>query len=73
MNKLAVLILLLIFTLYGLNKLNTHTDIFKNVNWDVLLGLLILWGIPAIPTILAIIGIIWFIRFLFKVEKKLDE
>lgn len=62
--------LIVMLTLYAWNILERHSDIFNNVNWDMAIGWFIFIGIPGLLTIM---GILWLIGFLFKIDKKLDD
>lgn len=64
------LFLFVSMALYAWDVIERHSDIFKNENWDMAIGWLIFIGIPGLLTIL---GILWLIGFLFKIEKKLDD
>ena len=53
-----------------MDDVKSFINVLKNAKWDIVFGWLIFIGIPGLLTIL---GIIWLIGFLFKIEKKLDE
>jgi hypothetical protein len=65
MIKLIILAILAILAGYGWGYVDT-----ENVDWGFLLGLFIFW---ALPGLLTIIGILWFVGLLFKISRKLDE
>ena len=69
--KIIVALLLFVGVAILLSLISERSSgIFKNVDWGIILQLLIFWALPGLLTIL---GILWLVGFLFKISRKLDD
>ncbi len=70
LSALSVLFLFVVMALYGWSIIERQSDTFKNVDWGLIVQFLIFGALPGLLTIL---GIVWFVGFLLKISRKLDD